>query len=204
MRPGGIVAFITSKYTLDKQNPEIKKYIAQRAELLGAVRLPNDAFLKNAGTETTMDILPLQKRDRLLDIEPNWVHLGLTQDARSPGDSIPVNSYFADNPEMVLGRMTLDERMFPHRMRLDTRPAPDGDSVYPFSGILICGSCGSRMTRATRRRGNNVYYYYYCPTTKKHGCGSEGMLSEKTLIREKYDVMPAVINTVPVTARLKT
>jgi DNA invertase Pin-like site-specific DNA recombinase len=67
-------------------------------------------------------------------------------------------------------------------MRLDTRTAPDGDSVYPFSGILICGCCGNRMTRATRRRGNNVYYYYYCPTTKKRGCASDGMLSEKTLV----------------------
>lgn len=66
-------------------------------------------------------------------------------------------------------------------MRLDTRTAPDGESVYPFSGLLICGSCGARMTRATRRRGNNTYYYYYCPTTKKHGCKAEGMLSEKTL-----------------------
>ncbi|GHV15088.1 recombinase [Clostridia bacterium] len=67
-------------------------------------------------------------------------------------------------------------------MRLDTRTTPDGDAVYPFSGILICGCCGNRMTRATRRRGNNVYYYYYCPTTKKCGCTSEGMLSEKTLV----------------------
>ncbi|MDR1664768.1 MAG: DEAD/DEAH box helicase family protein, partial [Clostridiales bacterium] len=88
-----------------KQNPEARKYIAQRAELLGAVRLPNDAFLKNAGTETTMDILFLQKRDRLLDIEPDWVHLGLTE------DGLPVNRYFLDNPEMVLGKMALDERM---------------------------------------------------------------------------------------------
>ena len=67
-------------------------------------------------------------------------------------------------------------------MRLDTRTAPDGDSVYPFSGMLICGSCGNRMTRATRRRGKNVYYYYYCPTTKKRGCDSEGMLNEKDLV----------------------
>jgi len=105
VRPGGVVAFITSKFTLDSKNPEVRKYIAQRAELLGAVRLPNDAFLKNAGTETTMDILFLQKRDRPLDIEPDWIHLGMT------GDGIPVNRYYLDNPEMLLGKMGLFERM---------------------------------------------------------------------------------------------
>jgi N12 class adenine-specific DNA methylase len=105
VRPGGIIAFITSKYTLDKKNPEARKYIAQRAELLGAVRLPNNAFLKNAGTETTMDILFLQKRDRPLDIEPDWVHLGLTE------DDIPVNRYYLDNPEMVLGKMDWDKKL---------------------------------------------------------------------------------------------
>ncbi len=105
VRPGGVIAFITSKFTLDKQNPEVRKYIAQRAELLGAVRLPNNAFLKNAGTETTMDIIFLQKRDRPLDIEPEWVSLGQTE------DGIPVNRYFLDNPEMVLGKMAPDERM---------------------------------------------------------------------------------------------
>jgi N12 class adenine-specific DNA methylase len=105
VRPGGVIAFITSKFTLDKKNPDVRKYIAQRAELLGAVRLPNDAFLKNAGTETTMDILFLKKRDRPLDIEPDWVHLGLTD------DGLPVNRYFLDNPEMLLGTMSLDEKM---------------------------------------------------------------------------------------------
>ena len=105
VRPGGVIAFITSKYTLDKQNPNVRKYIAQRADMLGAVRLPNNAFLKNAGTETTMDIIFLQKRDRPMDIEPDWVHLGLTD------DGIPVNRYYLDNPEMVLGKMALDERM---------------------------------------------------------------------------------------------
>jgi len=100
VRPGGIIAFITSKGTLDKQNPEVRKYIAQRAELLGAVRLPNNAFLKNAGTESTTDIIFLQKRDRPLDITPEWVHLGLTE------DGLPLNRYFLDNPEMLLGKMT--------------------------------------------------------------------------------------------------
>lgn len=80
VRPGGVVAFVTSKFTMDERNPQVRKYLAERAELLGAVRLPNDTFLKNAGTETTMDILFLQKRDRPLDIEPEWLHLGLTND----------------------------------------------------------------------------------------------------------------------------
>jgi N12 class adenine-specific DNA methylase len=105
VRPGGVIAFVTSKYTMDKKNPDVRKYIAQRAEMLGAVRLPNDAFLKNAGTETTMDIIFLQKRDRPMDVEPEWVHLGMTE------DGIPVNRYFLDNPEMMLGTMALDKRM---------------------------------------------------------------------------------------------
>jgi len=111
VRPGGVIAFITSKYTLDKQDPTVRKYLAQRADLLGAVRLPNDAFLKNAGTETTMDILFLQKRDRPIDIEPNWVHLGFTNDAGGSEREIPINRYFIDNPEMILGKMALDEKM---------------------------------------------------------------------------------------------
>ena len=107
VRPGGIVAFITSKSTLDKTNPDMRKYLAQRADLLGAVRLPNNAFLKNAGTEVTADIIFLQKRDRPIDIEPDWVHLGHTE------DEISINRYFADNPEMVLGKMAVVDG---HRM----------------------------------------------------------------------------------------
>jgi adenine-specific DNA methylase len=105
VRPGGVMAFVTSKFTMDSRNPEVRKYLAERAELLGAVRLPNNAFLKNAGTETTMDILFLQKRDRPLDIEPDWVHLGVTE------DGIPCNRYFIDNPEMLCGVMALDKHM---------------------------------------------------------------------------------------------
>ena len=106
VRPGGVIAFISSNGTLDKANPNVRKYIAQRAELLGAIRLPNDAFLKNAGTEVTTDIIFLQKRDRLMDIQPDWVHLGQTE------DGVPVNSYFADHPEMILGKMVFDESMY--------------------------------------------------------------------------------------------
>ena len=101
VRPGGVIAFITSKGTMDKENPKVRKYIAQRAELLGAVRLPNTAFKANAGTEVTSDILFLQKRDRIVDIEPGWVHL--SQDE----NGIAMNSYFVEHPEMVVGSMEM-------------------------------------------------------------------------------------------------
>lgn len=106
VRPGGIVAAITSKGTLDKSNPTVRKYLAERAELLGAVRLPNTAFKDNAGTEVSCDILFFQKRERKMTIEPDWVYLGYTQ------DGIPVNSYFVEHPEMILGTMEYDQRMF--------------------------------------------------------------------------------------------
>ena len=101
VRPGGVIAFITSKGTLDKENPNVRKYIAQRADLLGAIRLPNDTFKAAAGTEVTSDIIFLQKRDRLVDIEPDWVHLATN------ANGIRMNAYFVDNPEMVLGGMQM-------------------------------------------------------------------------------------------------
>ncbi len=106
VRSGGIIAFITSKGTMDKKNPSVRKYIAQRADLLGAIRLPNNAFKANAGTEVTSDILFLQKRDRIVDIEPDWVHLGQNE------NGIPINQYFLDHPEMVLGEMAFDDRLY--------------------------------------------------------------------------------------------
>ena len=99
VRPGGIVAFITSKGTMDKENPAVRKYIAQRADLLGAIRLPNDTFKSAAGTEVTSDIIFLQKRDRMVDIEPDWVHLDTDE------NGLKMNQYFIDNPDMVLGEM---------------------------------------------------------------------------------------------------
>jgi len=105
VRPGGVVAFITSKGTLDKQNPTVRRYLAQRAELLGAVRLPNNAFKANAGTAVTTDIIFLQKRDRPMEIEPDWVHLGELR-IKNEELRIPVNAYFAENPQMILGTMS--------------------------------------------------------------------------------------------------
>lgn len=101
VRPGGVVAFVTSSYTMDKRTSNVRKYIAQRAELLGAIRLPNDTFKAAAGTEVVSDILFLQKRDRMVDIEPDWVQLG-TND-----DGITMNRYFRDHPDMVLGEMKM-------------------------------------------------------------------------------------------------
>ena len=97
LRPGGVMALITSKGTMDKENPAVRKYIAQRADLLGAIRLPNNTFKGNAGTEVVSDILILQKRDRLIDIEPEWVHLNTDE------NGVKMNAYFVDHPEMVLG-----------------------------------------------------------------------------------------------------
>ena len=99
VRPGGVIAFITSSFTMDKKNPSVRKYIAQRADLLGAIRLPNDTFRANAGTEVTSDILFLQKRDRIVDIEPDWVHLGTDE------NGIAINQYFIDHPDMLMGEM---------------------------------------------------------------------------------------------------
>ena len=101
LRPGGVMALVTSKGTMDKENSALRKYIAQRAELLGAIRLPNNTFKGNAGTEVVSDILILQKRDRLIDIEPDWVHLDTDE------NGIKMNSYFVQHPEMILGEMKM-------------------------------------------------------------------------------------------------
>ena len=106
VRPGGVIAFVTSRYTMDKQSPEVRRYIAQRAELLGAIRLPNNAFRANAGTDVVSDILFLQKRDRPIEIEPDWVHLGQNK------DGFAINRYFVDHPEMILGRQTSESTQY--------------------------------------------------------------------------------------------
>ena len=116
VRPGGIIAFVTSKGTLDKANSSVRRYLAQRADLLGAIRLPNNAFLANAGTQVTTDILFLQKREKLTAIEPDWVHLGKTE------TGVPINQYFLDHPEMVLGEMTFDSMMYGNRNETTCKP----------------------------------------------------------------------------------
>ena len=125
VRTGGVVLFITSKGTMDKASPEVRKYIAQRAELLGSVRLPDNTFRANAGTEVTSDILILQKRDRVIDIEPDWVHLDTDE------NGITMNSYFVQHPEMVLGRMELESTRFGK-----LEPACKADKDRPLSELL--------------------------------------------------------------------
>jgi len=119
VRPGGIIAFITSKGTMDKESSAVRKYLAQRADLIGAIRLPNTAFKKNAGTEVTSDIIFLQKRDRIIDIEPDWVHLDTDE------NGIKMNNYFVKHPEMVLGDMVMESSRF--GMESTCRPYEDAD-----------------------------------------------------------------------------
>ena len=106
VRPGGVVAFVTSRYTMDAKDSAARKYIAQRADFLGAIRLPNNAFKANAGTEVVSDIIFLQKRDRPIEIEPDWVHLGENE------DSFAINSYFTEHPEMILGRQSSESTQY--------------------------------------------------------------------------------------------
>ena len=130
VRPGGVIAFITSKGTMDKASPDVRRYIAQRAELLGAIRLPNNAFKANAGTEVTSDILFLQKREHPIDIEPDWIHLGQT------ADSIPINSYFVDHPDMVLGRMQWDKSMYGNEKETTCEPIPGADLAQQLHAAM--------------------------------------------------------------------
>ena len=126
VRPGGLIAFVTSKGTMDKQNPNVRKYIAERAELIGAIRLPNNAFYANAGTKVTTDIIFLQKRDKLIDVSMpeadsglEWLHLGQTE------NGVPINQYFIDHPEMVLGEMAFDDMMYGNAKETTCKPFED-------------------------------------------------------------------------------
>lgn len=120
VRPGGVVAFVTSRFTMDQKSPEVRKYLAQRAELLGAIRLPNNAFKANAGTDVVSDIIFLKKRERPIDIEPDWVHLGLTE------EGLTINSYFTEHPEMVLGEIASESTQY-GKDALTVAPIPGTD-----------------------------------------------------------------------------
>ncbi len=130
VRPGGIVAFITSKGTLDKQDSTVREYLAQRADLLGAVRLPNNAFSRNAGTDVTTDILFLQKRAQPPEQVPDWVHLGQT------ADGIPINRYFETHPDMVLGTMAWDKSMYGNKWETTCAPIPGIELADQLSEAL--------------------------------------------------------------------
>ncbi len=120
VRPGGVIAFVTSRYTMDQKSPDVRKYLAQRAELLGAIRLPNNAFKANAGAEVVSDILFLQKREYPIDIDPDWVHLGQTS------DGLAINSYFLDHPEMVLGKLSTQSTRYGNDI-----------TVLPMDGAIL-------------------------------------------------------------------
>ena len=130
-RPGGVVAVITSKGTMDKQSPEVRRHLAERAELLGAVRLPNNAFKANAGTEVTSDILFFRKRERPMVAEPEWVHLAETE------DGVPINSYFADHPEMVLGKMAWSDSMYGSRKETACLPIDGAVLADQLAGAML-------------------------------------------------------------------
>ena len=120
VRPGGVVAFVTSRYTMDSKDSTARKHMAERADLLGAIRLPNNAFRANAGTDVVSDIIFLQKRDRPADIEPAWVQLGKTE------DGFAINQYFVDHPEMVLGQLTMESTQYGHDL-----------TVAPIEGAVL-------------------------------------------------------------------
>ena len=128
IRPGGVVAFVTSRYTMDSKDSTARKHIAERADLLGAIRLPNNAFKANAGTEVVSDIIFLQKRDRPIDHEPDWVQLGKTE------DSFAINQYFVDHPEMVLGNLELESTQYGHDL-----------TVSPIEGAVLADQLAEAM-----------------------------------------------------------
>ena len=121
VRPGGIIAFVTSKGTMDKKDSSVRRYLAQRAELIGAIRLPNNAFLANAGTQVTTDILFLQKREKMIEANPEWLHLGKTE------NGVPINQYFLSHPEMVLGEMVFDKSMYGNKDETSCHPFENAD-----------------------------------------------------------------------------
>ena len=183
VRPGGIVAFVTSKGTMDKQSPQVRKYLAQRAELVGAVRLPNTAFKENAGTEVTSDILFFKKRDRLMDIEPDWVHLSTN------ADGISMNQYFADHPEMIVGRMA--EVSGPHGMETaclpdESRPFEEQlrDAIRNISATYEAVELeeGEELAFDTIPADPNVKNYSYC------------VVDDKVYYRENSIMKPADVS----------
>ena len=135
VRPGGVVAFVTSRYTMDAKDSAARKYIAQRADLLGAIRLPNNAFKANAGTEVVSDIIFLQKRDRPIEIEPDWVHTGIWRNPGVNADGFAINRYFIDHPEMVLGRQTSESTQY-GRQDFTVAPIEGADLAEQLSGAI--------------------------------------------------------------------
>ncbi|MEE0408614.1 MAG: SNF2-related protein, partial [Oscillospiraceae bacterium] len=135
VRPGGVVAFVTSRYTMDAKDSAARKYIAQRADFLGAIRLPNNAFKANAGTDVVSDIIFLQKRDRPIEIEPDWVHTGIWRNPGANADGFAINRYFIDHPEMVLGRQTSESTQY-GRQDFTVAPIEGADLAEQLGGAI--------------------------------------------------------------------
>ena len=183
VRPGGIVAFVTSKGTMDKQSPQVRKYLAQRAELIGAVRLPNTAFKENAGTEVTSDILFFKKRDRLMDIEPDWVHLSTDQ------NGIAMNQYFVDHPEMIVGKMAevsgpfgMETACVPDETRPFEEQLKDAISHINATYETVELEEGEELAFDTIPADPNVKNYSYC------------VVDDKVYYRENSIMKPADVS----------
>lgn len=189
VRPGGVLAVVTSRGTMDKENPEMRKYIAQRAELLGAIRLPNDAFKKNAGTEVTSDILFFQKRERPIEIKPDeveWLSKGTTEDGFS------VNSYFVQHPEMVLGTIAEANQMYGPTENTQVLPIEGADLKTQLSEAVknIHGSYTPRARTAEKKKdteevipapANSRTYSYYAVDNSIYYRGDDETMSKVKL-----------------------
>ena len=186
VRTGGVIMFVTSKGTMDKASPEVRRYIAQRAELLGAVRLPDNTFRANAGTEVTSDILILQKRDRVIDAEPDWIYLDTDE------NGITMNSYFVQHPEMVLGRMVNESTRFGK-----LEPACKADKERPLSELLhqamqrINGEipeCESEIDQISDEQDNTI------PADPNVRNFSYTLVNGQIYFRENDKMTPAVLS----------
>ena len=183
LRPGGVMALVTSKGTMDKENPSVRKYIAQRAELLGAIRLPNDTFKGNAGTEVVSDILFLQKRDRLIDIEPDWVYLDTDE------NGIKMNSYFVQHPEMILGEMKMVSGRFGPEASCEAFENADLGELLNESVINIHGEISEyEVADELDEEDNSIPAD---PTVRNF---SYTILDDKIYFRENSRMSPAIVS----------
>lgn len=186
LRPGGVMALITSKGTMDKENSSVRKYIAQRAELLGAIRLPNDTFKSSAGTEVVSDILFLQKRDRLIDIEPDWVHLDTNE------NGIRMNSYFVQNPEMVLGKMKTVSGRFGQQVTCE--PYTDSSSLADLLSDAIANIHGEISDYENDVATDELEEDMSIPADASVKNFSYSVVNDKLYFRENSRMIPVTVS----------
>ena len=186
LRPGGVMALITSKGTMDKENSSVRKYIAQRAELLGAIRLPNDTFKSSAGTEVVSDILFLQKRDRLIDIEPDWVHLDTNE------NGIRMNSYFVQNPKMVLGEMKTVSGRFGQQVTCE--PYTDSSSLADLLSDAIANIHGEISDYENDVATDELEEDMSIPADASVKNFSYSVVNDKLYFRENSRMIPVTVS----------